>query len=257
MSPRIHMAAAQATSIDLQYDAIPVRPDEVEQAISAMRRENIRGYSVTMPHKEAVIPFLDELTPAAEALGAVNHITNTDGRLVGNNTDGDGFVLGLEHSTGESVTDKTIGVIGSGGAARAIIDACARHGARQVRVVARSQERALKASTLAGDVGVVASQEQLADCDIVVNATPIGMAHTDGEGQLPCNVDDLSAEAIVVDIVYTPLETPLLAESRRRGLTTVNGLSMLVGQAGEQFSTWTDVEAPLEAMFSAVRRFQQ
>lgn len=252
LSPRIHLAAARATGVDLAYEAIPVHPDEVADAIATMRSDDIRGYSVTMPHKESVIPFLDELTPAAAALGAVNHITNTDGWLVGNNTDGDGFVLGLLHSAATPVSDKTCGVIGSGGAARAIVDACGRHGAADVVVVARSAERAQTAASLAGEVGRVGSHDDLAGCDIVVNATPIGMAHTDGEGKLPCDVESLSSHAVVVDIVYNPLETPLLATARQAKMSAVNGVSMLVGQAGEQFSTWTGVPAPLAEMFEAV-----
>lgn len=252
LSPRIHLAAARATGVDLSYEAIPVQPEQLADAIATMRSEVIRGYSVTMPHKEAVIPFLDELTPAATALGAVNHITNTDGWLVGNNTDGDGFVLGLAYSADVSVFEKTCGVIGSGGAARAIIDACARHGAKDVVVVARSEQRALTAAQLAGTSGRVGGHDDLAGCDIVVNATPIGMANTAGEGQLPFDVDLLSRDAVVVDIVYTPLDTPLLVSARNRGMASVNGVSMLVGQAGEQFSTWTGIAAPLAEMFEAV-----
>lgn len=252
LSPRIHLAAAKAVGINLAYEAIPVMANEVGAAISAMRDEPIRGYSVTMPHKETVIEFLDELTPSATALGAVNHITNTNGWLTGNNTDGNGFVLGLEHSAKTSVRGKTCGVIGSGGAARAIIEACARHGAKEVVVVARSAERAQTAALLAGDSGRTGDGDALGRCDVVVNATPIGMAHTESAGQLPCDVEALSPTAVVIDIVYNPLETPLLTAVAGRGMVGVNGLSMLVGQAAEQFSAWTGVPAPLREMFASV-----
>lgn len=252
LSPRIHLAAAAAVGVDLDYTAVPVEPDGVAGAIEAMRTEEIRGYSVTMPLKEAVIPFLDELTDAAKGLGAVNHITNHNGRLVGNNTDGDGFVLGLAHQWGISVQSQTCGVLGSGGAARAIIDACSRHGAKEVRVAARSPERGQVAAALAGDRGRLVGIDDLSGCDVVVNATPIGMGASAADRDLPFAVDGLSPAAVVVDIVYNPLATPLVQQARERGLRAMNGVPMLVGQAAEQFSAWTATPAPLDAMFDAV-----
>ncbi len=254
LSPRIHLAAAKAIGLKLRYDAVSVTPDRLGVAMAQMREQNIRGYSVTMPHKAEVMEHLDELTPAARALGAVNHITNTDGYLVGNNTDGDGFVLGLEHSAGVSVLEKSCAVVGSGGAARAIIDACARHRASRVCVLARSAERARSAAVLAGDRGEVGDVSVLGECDVVVNATPVGMAETDGAGLVPFDVAELRDDAVVVDIVYNPLKTPLLAAAQARGLHIVGGLAMLVGQAAEQFSTWTGHTAPLDAMFAALER---
>lgn len=252
LSPRIHTAAAHAAGVDLSYTAIPVEPGQTASALADMRARGIRGYSVTMPHKEAVISGLDELTPAAAALGAVNHITNTSGHLLGNNTDGDGFVLGFEHTSEKTIRDSVVGVVGSGGAARAIIEACYRHGAAEVLVVARSVERGTAAAALAEERGRLASAESLAHCDIVVNATPLGMAETDGYGIVPIDVDTLGRDTTVADIVYNPRETELLALARKRGLPTVEGVTMLVGQAAEQFTTWTGVEAPLSSMFDAV-----
>lgn len=252
LSPKIHTAAAAAAGVDLLYTAIPVEPGQTADALDQMRTVGIRGYSVTMPHKEAVIADLDELTPAAEALGAVNHITNTAGHLVGNNTDGDGFIVGLEHASDQSVSGSTVGVLGSGGAARAIIEACYRHGAAEVIVVARSPERGAVAAALAHDRGRVANAEAFADCDIVVNATPLGMAGTNGEGIVAIDVESLASDATVVDIVYNPRVTPMLAAASERGLQTVEGVTMLVGQAAEQFRAWTGHVAPLSAMFAAV-----
>lgn len=252
MSPTIHTAAARAVGVSLTYSAIEVEPGATRSAIELMRRDNIRGYSVTMPHKEAVVEHLDELTPAAQVLGAVNHITNTDGHLVGNNTDGDGFVLGLRHASGQPVKGQSIGVVGSGGAARAIIDACYRFGASEVVVVARSHERGSQAAALAHGRGRCTDITALSECDIVVNATPVGMAETAYDGEIPFDIALVDRTATVVDIVYNPLETPLLSASRERGISTVGGLAMLVGQAAEQFTAWTGVPAPLDAMFDAV-----
>ena len=252
LSPKIHSAAAKAVGVDLSYTAVPVRPGETGAALTEMRLKHIRGYSVTMPHKEAVLSDLDELTEQAVALGAVNHITNHDGLLVGNNTDGDGFIVGYEHSTNEVVKDKSVGVFGAGGAARAIIAACSSHDAGEVVVVARSAERARSAVKLGGDKARSGSVEDLDTCDIVVNATPVGMDGTASAALLPFAVASLKPGSTVVDIVYQPLETPLLIAARERGLGAVNGLAMLVGQAAEQFTTWTGVAAPMEAMFAAV-----
>ena len=252
LSPRIHMAAAKAVGIEMDYSAIEVEPGKALAALDTMRREGIRGYSVTMPHKEAVLTGLDGLTASASALGAVNHITNTDGHLVGNNTDGDGFVLGFEHSCGQSMLDKSVGVIGSGGAARAIIEASFRHGASSVVVVARSPERAAIAASLARERGRVGSWTDLNTLDVVVNATPVGMANTAGENQTVVDVDQLGEQTIVVDILYNPRDTPLLVAARNRGLATVEGVTMLVGQAAEQFTAWTGIEAPLDDMFDVV-----
>ena len=252
LSPKIHMAAATAVGVDLRYDAIEVEPGRALDALKSMRLHEIRGYSVTMPHKEAVIAGLDELTASASSLNAVNHITNTDGHLVGNNTDGDGFVLGLEHASDFRVHGSVVGVIGSGGAARAIVEACYRHGAEKVVVVARSQERGEIAAALAQERGITGMESALGACDIVVNATPVGMAETAQADSVPFDVDLLSASTLVVDIVYNPRQTLLLTSAAKRGLPTVEGLTMLVGQAAEQFSAWTGVEAPVEAMYAAV-----
>lgn len=252
-SPAIHLAAAAAVGIDLEYRAIPVAPGELADTIAMVRETSMRGLSVTMPHKDAVFAEVDEVTSAAIELGAVNHITNTDGHLVGNNTDGDGFLLGLRHAHGLEVGGAHVGVFGAGGAARAIIRACGLAGASQVSVVARHPERAARAAEAAHGAGAVADMTILEDVDFIVNATPVGMAGTAGESLLPFDVSALPEHAVVIDIVYQPVETALLSAARSRGLRAVDGLSMLAGQAAEQFSVWTGVEAPLDVMIDAAR----
>lgn len=235
----------------LEYDALLVEPDDLSSVISMVRETEMRGLSVTMPHKEAVIAELDELTSSALALGAVNHITNTDGHLVGNNTDGDGFLLGLVHAHHIDVAGMDVAIFGAGGAARSIIRACAEAGARTVAVLARHHERAVTAAEVGGDVAAPGDIGVLRRAGLVVNATPVGMAGTPGAGQIPFAVDDLGDEAVVVDIVYDPVETPLLRAARERGLRGVDGLAMLAGQAAAQFTAWTGVEAPLDVMIAA------
>jgi len=250
-SPMIHRAAAEATGVLLEYDAIDVKPGDLAAAIAMVRETNMRGLSVTMPHKEAVIGELDELTEVATLLGAVNHVTNNGGHLVGNNTDGDGFLLGLAHAHGIDVSGMHVAVFGAGGAARAIINACSRGGARKISVIARNVERARFAATVGGRVAAAASSSALQTADLVVNATPVGMAGTPGMGQVPFEVHALADHAVVVDIVYDPVDTPLLRAAAARSLRAVDGLGMLAGQAAAQFSAWTGVEAPLDVMIVA------
>ncbi len=251
-SPAIHNAAAKASGVDLVYTALPVRPGQGAAAAAAMRTLGIRGLSVTMPHKVDVIDALDEVTPVAQTLGAVNHITNNDGHLIGNNTDGAGFVSGLRHDAGVELDGKVVGVFGAGGAARAIIHACASSGANVV-VVARDPDRARQAAEIAGDDAKPGPIEAFAEADVVVNATPLGMAETQQSDAVPFDVNALRGDVVVVDIVYHPLATPLLVAAQARDLTVVDGLSMLVGQAAEQFEAWTGHAAPLEVLRQAAR----
>ena len=252
-SPAIHEAAARAIGLHLDYRAISVAPADLAEAITTMRRTGMRGMSVTMPHKHNVMEFLDELTPAAVELGAVNHITNTNGHLVGNNTDGEGFLLGLSAAHGIDVAEQHIGVVGAGGAARAIVRACALAGASQVSVIARNPQRAADALDVGQEVAAVATFDVLEQLDIVVNATPVGMSGTTAANDTPFDVSLLDEGAVVVDIVYEPLETPLLRAARERGLTAVDGLSMLAGQAAAQFEWWTGQPAPLDVMIAAAK----
>ena len=253
-SPAIHRAAALATGVALEYEALLVEPEELVSTIAMVRETGMRGLSVTMPHKEAVIAEMDELTPSATALGAVNHVTNTDGHLVGNNTDGDGFLLGLSHAHGIDIVDMDVAVFGAGGAARAIIRACARAGARRVSVIARRDERAARAAEVGGPRAVPADVNTLRHVDLVVNATPVGMAGTPSAGNVPFDVRVLRDDVVVVDIVYDPVETALLLAARERGLRGIDGLSMLAGQAAAQFTAWTGVHAPLDVMIAAASK---
>ena len=249
-SPQIHQAAARATDVELDYTRFPVRPGDGARAARAMVPLGLRGLSVTMPHKEEVMAACDELSDSAKRLQAVNHLTNDDGVIVGNNTDGDGFVSGFEFVTGSAMSGRTVAVMGSGGAARAIIDGCSTAGAASIAVIARSDERAAIAAALS-PVAAPAGHDALGEVDIVVNATPVGMAHTDAEGKVALDVEVLRPAAVVVDIVYSPLETPLLVEARSRGLKTVDGLAMLAGQAAVQFSRWTGIAPPLDVLIEA------
>ena len=252
ISPAIHNAAFAARDLDWVYLAFEVREGQARAALDAVRAFGIRGLSVTMPHKTAVADAVDELTDAARALRAVNCVVNRDGWLVGDNTDGAGFVHAFRHDTGGDVAGRRCGVVGGGGAARAVVRALALAGAAEVIVVNRSEAAAAAAADLAGSCGRVGAVDDLSRCDVVVNATPLGMAGP-VEAARPVPADLLLSGQVLVDLVYNPLETPWLAAARARGIEAHNGLSMLVFQAAQAFGQWTGVAAPVDAMLAAAR----
>ncbi len=216
----------------------------------------IRGLSVTMPHKAGAAEACQRLSPVAERLGVVNTVTNLGGELAGDSTDGAGFVDSLA-DLGWSPEAKRCLVLGSGGAARAVVLALAEAGAVRVDVVGRRRDQVLAAVALAGKVGREASVSSADAADIVVNATPVGMtgvaAQPDG---LPfgLDLDRLGPGQLVADLVYAPATTPLIAAARARGSSTCNGLGMLIHQAARQFDIWTGRDAPVEAMSAAALR---
>jgi shikimate dehydrogenase len=234
LSPALHNAAFSASGAPWVYVAFEVPPGEAHRALDAMRVLGIGGLSVTMPHKEQVAVAVDELDPAAAALRSVNTVVaQSDGRLVGHSTDGAGFVASLRES-GVDPAGRRVVVIGAGAAGRAVVDALARAGAGAVEVVNRSRSRAEEAAQLAGAVGRVVEPTAVADADIVVNATSVGM----GSDALAVDPALLHAGQVVADLVYHPLETALLRAARLAGATTVDGLGMLGHQAALQQQLW-------------------
>ena len=252
ISPAIHNAAFAALDLDWVYLAFDVREGQAKAALDAVRALGIRGLSITMPHKTAVAAAVDERSDAARALRAVNCVVNRDGWLVGDNTDGAGFVDAFRHDTHGDVVGRRCGVVGGGGAARAVVRALAVAGASEVIVVNRSGPAATLAAALAGSCGRVGSVDDLSRCDIVVNATPLGMAGPLAAA-VPVAADVLQPGQVLVDLVYNPLETPWLAAARARGIEAHNGLSMLVYQAAQAFAQWTGLAAPVDAMLAAAR----
>jgi shikimate dehydrogenase len=260
LSPVILNAAFAASDVDAVFGAFEVRAGSGRAAVEAMRALDLLGLSVTMPHKADVVDAVDRCTAEAEALGAVNCIAWEGSDLVGHNTDGAGFVDALRADAGFEFSGSSVAVIGAGGAARAVVLAVAQAGAAVVAVVNRTPDRAVVAAGLAGAAGVVGGSASVRAADLVVNATPVGMGQVGmgqvgmrGGGGLPVDPEQLQAGQVVVDLVYNPLRTPLLAAAEARGATTVDGLGMLVHQAGHAFRHWTGREPPLEAMTGAAR----
>lgn len=250
-SPIIHNAAFEAAGLDWVYVALPVSDGDGAAAVDAMRTLGLDGLSVTMPHKQTVAAAVDRRTAAVDALGACNCVAREGDLLVGHNTDGAGFVASLRAETGLDLSGARVAVLGAGGAARAIIDSVGRAGASQIQVVNRTRESAVAAAQLAA-VAEVAEPLQVAEADVVVNATAIGMeGGPDPEG-VPIDPDILRASQVVVDIVYQPLRTPLMRAASDRGATVLGGLGMLVHQAAAQFELWTGTEAPVDVMLAAI-----
>ena len=250
LSPAIHNAAFAACGLDWVFLACEVPEGRVPEALAGAVALGIEGISVTMPHKAAVAAAVDELSPTARRLGAVNCVARDGERLVGHSTDGDGFIDALADEAGWSPDGARCLVLGAGGAARAVVVALTGAGAAEVAIVNRTPQRAAVAAALAGDRGRVAAAAEAGGFDLVVNATPLGMAGQAGAA-LPLDPDLLQPGQLLVDLVYEPAETALLAAARERDLRAFNGVRMLVHQAARAFELWTGNEAPVDAMVAA------
>lgn len=257
LSPTILDAAFRAAGLDWVYVAFDVPDGQGAAAVAAMRTLGLGGLSVTMPHKAAVAAACDELTAVARALGAANCLYWQGTTLCGDSTDGVGLLDSLRLDEGIDPAGAHCVIVGAGGAGRAVAHALGTAGAARVVIVNRSPGPAEHAARLAGPVGVVGAPPDVADADIVVNATPLGMGTvvaTDGSEPLPFDVDLLTSAQVIVDLIYDPATTPLLAAAHGRGARTVNGLGMLIHQAAHAFRRWTSEEPALEAMSAAALR---
>ena len=247
LSPVIHNAAFDAMGLDWVSLAFPVADDGGPAAMAAMRTLDLRGLSVTMPHKATVVDALDALAPSAQTLGVTNCIVATDAGLIGHNSDGDGFVQSLHHKLDFDPADQSVAVLGAGGAARSIVDALGRSGASDIAIVNRTASKATELSELA-DVARVGAADDIAGAALVINTTSVGMSDVT---DYPCDPALLSSGQAVVDIIYNPDETPWLRAARERGAIGINGVAMLVHQAAIALELWTGTAPDLDAMFAA------
>jgi shikimate dehydrogenase len=234
--------------------AFHVSRESLGDALAGFRALGLAGLSVTMPHKTTVAAIVDERSPVAETLGAVNCVYRRGASLVGDNTDGEGFLAAVRRGVGFDPLGRRCMVVGAGGAARAVILALAQAGAAELVVVNRTPERAASAAALAGSTGRVGEPSEAADMALVVDATPSGMAGAPGSGPPLVDAALLGPGHVAVDLVYHPLATPWLEAARTRGATVMGGLGMLVHQAAAQIERWVGVGPPLEALWSAAAR---
>ena len=263
LSPAFQGAAFRHSGLDVAYQLWDTAPEALAGRLASLRDSKYLGANVTIPHKEAVIPLLDELGGQSARVGAVNTVVNRSGRLFGFNTDGPGFVAALRKEASFDPAGRSFLLIGAGGAARGIAFALAEARADSIGIWNRTDVRAAR---LAQDVVTATgasmhavrgkSREGSPDpggYDCVVNCTSIGMEGTGTEEQLPCPVEGARSDALFVDIVYAPAETAWLRAASAAGLKTLGGLPMLVYQGGLSFELWTGVPAPIEVMFDAAR----
>lgn len=243
LSPRLHGHWLDRYGIDGAYLPLPVKPEDFSTAVKGLIAAGFRGFNVTVPHKEAAYAACDELDEAARRIGAVNTIVVKDGRLIGSNTDAYGFAENLR--AGSPTWRPAAGpalVLGAGGAARAVIVALLDLGVPEVRLCNRTKARAeALADSFAGSIRVVDWEDRdiaCAELGLLVNTTSLGLA---GHDPLELNLQALPPDTLVTDIVYNPLETPLLAQARARGNPLVDGLGMLLHQAKPGFEAWFGV----------------
>jgi shikimate dehydrogenase len=241
LSPRLHGYWLQHYGIDGAYVPLPVRPERLGSALRALPDLGFAGCNLTVPHKEAALAALDEVAEDARRIGAVNTIlVRADGSLYGWNTDIEGFAQSLIAALPEwSIAGKYAVVLGAGGAARAVVAAVQNLGAEEVVILNRTRERAeALARDLGGAIRPLAWERRraaLSQAALLINTTTLGML---GKPPLSIDLAPLPTDAVVADIVYAPLETPLLAEARRRGYRVVDGLGMLLYQAVPGFEAW-------------------
>jgi shikimate dehydrogenase len=266
-SPMIHGYWLKELGLSGSYDKFAVRPGELLEFAARIREGELVGANVTVPHKEAAFAACDERTAVAEALGAVNTLWFQNGRLMGDNTDVAGFLANMDEAApGWARQAKLAIVIGAGGAARAIVYALISRGFQRIVIANRTQERAITLAAHFGDrTSVIAwadLSKTLGETDLLVNSSSLGMV---GQPPLVLEVSALPQRAVVADIVYVPLRTPLIEAASARGLRTVEGLGMLLHQAAPAFARWFGrkpavtpalralVEAELTATYEAPR----
>lgn len=265
LSPAFQQAALDYLGLDACYEAWETPPERLAEAVEAMRSPDCLGANVTIPHKEAVIPLLDDLDELSRQVGAVNTIVHRGGRLYGHNTDVIGFLRALKEEAGFEPSGQRALVLGAGGAARAVVLTLSREGAAAVTVINRTYARAsalveeLRLYAQSTDLYAVpqtyaALRAAVRGCHLLVNCTPVGMTDTASERASPLPAELIPSGILVFDLVYNPPETRLMAAARQRGAKAVGGLPMLVYQGAASLELWTGLPAPIAVMREAAQR---
>lgn len=257
LSPLLHQTMIDQTGTAYRYDVRTVRPEELPAFVRWAKDGGCAGFNVTMPHKEAILPLLDEVDTTAASCGAVNTVCIREGRAIGHNTDGTGFLDSLA-GQGFYPQGRTVLLLGAGGAAKAVGHALATAGAGRIIVCARRLERAAAlAAQLPGcgeDIVLAqdAIQQAAAACDLLVNATPLGMVGSPAFARLDF-LQAMPPHAVVYDLVYHPRRTALLEAAARQGLRTVGGIDLLIRQAVRAFTFFTGETPDTAALYDALR----
>jgi shikimate dehydrogenase len=256
MSPAMHNAAFKKLGLDYLYIPFRVKAAALARAVAGLRALNVRGFNVTIPHKVSIIPMLDSLDPLAEKIGAVNTVVNDNGKLMGYNTDAEGFLRALTDK-GIGPQGKNIVVLGAGGASRAISYILAEKGARLTVLnrkleldwaenIARLIRKELGKNVRVGELNSRNLSSALEKADILVNATSVGMSPSSFKSPVPAKL--LQRRLVVFDIVYNPMMTRLLKEAKTAGAKVISGVDMLAWQGALAFEKWTGRPAPVDLM---------
>ena len=262
LSPLMQTFAFQHHGLDCLYVPFPVAPDQLPQAVTGAVALGLCGLNVTIPHKEAMLTLVQDVSTEARFVGAVNTVEMRQGRTVGHNTDGPGFLQPL-HEAGVAFDTTSVCVLGAGGAARAITMALLRAGCPVLTLANRTRERAEQLAAALQErfphaqvrcVSLAQAAQTARDSSLIVNATAVGL-HQDGATLLPETC--FRPDQMVYDIVYRPLHTPLLQAAQRRGATIIPGIEMLIGQGAEAFRIWTGLPFPLSAVRGVLQPFLQ
>jgi len=263
LSPEMQNAALASLGLDFLYIPFDVIPERMDDALRGLVALGAAGFNVTIPHKEAIIPLLDQISDEVRRIGAVNTVEIQGTKLIGHNTDGKGFLRVLEEEGGFDPSKKRILILGAGGSARAVAVQLALSEATEIRIVNRTPDRArglgdalrrefpsLAVRGMPIPTGPTEWQFAVEGADLLVNTTPVGLEG--GEGGMLVPADAISPELLVFDLVYRPAETPLLKAACFRGARTLSGLSMLLQQGAISFEIWTGRPAPREVMRAAL-----
>jgi shikimate dehydrogenase len=262
ISPQFQQAAFDYLRLDISYEVWETAKDDLPKVVEGIRDPSKLGANVTIPYKEAVLPLLDDVDNDARRIGAVNTIVNRGDKLIGYNTDASGFMRALRED-GFSPINKRVVLLGAGGVARAVGFALVDAGVKKLVILNRTQSRgeALAWDLKVSDAEVVAlswkdgkTLTALGECDLLVNGTSVGMKDSAGEGRSPIGIGLIPKRALVYDVVYNPIETPLLAAAKKAGARTLGGLPMLVYQGAASLEFWTGKSAPIDIMMRTAKR---
>jgi shikimate dehydrogenase len=273
ISPHFQQAALDYYHLDVRYEAWETSPEKLGDTVDNLRKPQNLGANVTVPHKEAVLPLLDEVDDLASSIGAVNTIVKKDDKLVGFNTDAYGFIEALDKEGHFDPEGKRVVILGAGGVARAVVfvlvqrkvaslaitdgiferaRALAENLARYIKVASPSSKD-LEPEATAFQWQSLSSAVTFGNCDLIVHCTTTGMKHSSQEGQSPLNLEVIPKGVLVYDVVYNPWLTPLLRLAQKAGANILGGLPMLVYQGAASFNLWTGREAPVDIMFNKAK----
>ncbi len=255
-SPIMHNSLFEKYGLKYEYIAFNVAEGDLASAVEGLRALNFAGANVTVPHKVAIIPYLDAISPKAAKIGAVNTIVNKDGRLIGYNTDGDGYLTSLLEETNYKLADKRVLLLGAGGAARAIACAISEQKIASLTILNRDIKKAERlqskiACNISAEIAIIDKiQEYIGAVDLIINTTTVGMSPGIDKSLVPQQL--IRSDQMVSDIIYNPLVTRLLQDANEQGATTHSGLGMFVYQAALAFQKWTGIYPDTDFMRETV-----